>query len=164
MIRKTALLTGIAGAFLFAAPAFAQDATTPQTPEPAPAEAAAAQPQSLTLTPGSTVKSADGSELGKLVGAQNGASGQELTVRGADGSVRAVPVAGIRQDGADIVVNATLSDFQSAAPIGGEPSAPPAPDAATPPAPLPDADDADADAAQPDPASPPVDEPTAPQA
>lgn len=85
MIRKTALLTGIAGAFLIAAPAFAQDATTPQTPEPAPAEAAAAQPQSLTLTPGSTVKGSDGAEIGKLVGVQNGANGQELTVRTADG-------------------------------------------------------------------------------
>ena len=132
MIRKTALLTGIAGAFLIAAPAFAQDATTPQTPEPAQAEAAPAQPQSLTLTPGSTVKSADGSELGKLVGAQAGASGQELTVRGADGSVRAVPVAGIRQDGADIVVNASLSDFQAAAPVAGDAPAPTPPvDAAT---------------------------------
>ncbi len=129
MIRKTALLTGIAGAFLIAAPALAQDATTPQTPEPATAEAAAAQPQSLTLTPGTVVKSADGSELGKLVGAQNGPSGQELTVRGADGSVRPVPVAGIRQDGDAIVVNASLSDFQAASPIAGE-----APAAATPPA------------------------------
>ena len=132
MIRKTALLTGIAGAFLFAAPVLAQDATTSQTPEPAAAEATAAQPQSLTLTPGSTVKSADGSELGKLVGAQAGASGQELTVRGADGSVRAVPVAGIRQDGADIVVNASLSDFQAAAPVAGDAPAPTPPvDAAT---------------------------------
>ena len=145
MIRKTALLTGIAGAFLIAAPAFAQDATTPQTPEPTPAEAAPARPQSLTLTPGATVRSADGAELGKLVGAQNGASGQELTVRGADGSVRPVPVAGIRQDGDAIVVNASLSDFQAAAPIGGE-----APAEATPPA------DA-ADAAEP--AQPPADEP-----
>ena len=132
MIRKTALLTGIAGAFLIAAPVLAQDATTPQTPEPATAEAPAAQPQSLTLTPGATVKSADGSELGKLVGAQAGASGQELTVRGADGSVRAVPVAGIRQDGADIVVNASLSDFQAAAPVAGDAPAPTPPvDAAT---------------------------------
>ena len=129
MIRKTALLTGIAGAFLIAAPVFAQDATTPQTPEPATAEAPAAQPQSLTLTPGATVKSADGSELGKLVGAQNGASGQELTVRGADGSVRPVAVAGIRQDGDAIIVNASLSDFQAAAAIASE-----APAEATPPA------------------------------
>lgn len=133
MIRKTALLTGIAGAFLIAAPVLAQDATTPQTPEPATAEAAAAQPQSLTLTPGTVVKSADGSELGRLVGAQNGPSGQELTVRGADGSVRPVPVAGIRQDGDAIVVNASLSDFQAASPIAGE-----APAAATPPVDTPD--------------------------
>ena len=150
MIRKTALLTGIAGAFLIAAPAFAQDATTPQTPEPAPAEASAAQPQNLTLTPGATVKSADGSELGKLVGAQNGAAGQELTVRGADGSVRPVPVAGIRQDGDAIVVNASLADFQAAAPIGGE-----APTEATPPADATDAPPAE-------PVEPPAaDEPTA---
>ena len=155
MIRKTALLTGIAGAFLFAAPVLAQDATTSQTPEPAAAEATAAQPQSLTLTPGSTVKSADGSELGKLVGAQAGASGQELTVRGADGSVRAVPVAGIRQDGADIVVNASLSDFQAAAPVAGDAPAPTPPvDAAT---------DAPAEPADPvEPVEPPAaDEPTA---
>ena len=154
MIRKTALLTGIAGAFLFAAPVLAQDATTPQTPEPAAAEAPAAQPQSLTLTPGTTVKSADGSELGKLVGAQNGASGQELTVRGADGSVRAVAVAGIRPDGADIVVNASLSDFQAAAVIAGQ-----APAEATPPA---DATDATPPAEPVEPDSPPKpDEPTA---
>ena len=136
MIRKTALLTGIAGAFLIAAPAFAQDATTPQTPEPATAEAAPAQPQSLTLTPGATVKSADGSELGKLVGAQNGASGQELTVRGADGVVRAVSVAGIRQDGDAIIVDAGLSDFQAGAPVGdeAEPAEAASPADATPPA------------------------------
>lgn len=144
MIRKTALLTGIAGAFLIAAPAFAQDATTPQTPEPAPAEAAAAQPQSLTLTPGATVKGADGAEIGKLVGVQNGANGQELTVRTADGQVRPVPLAGIRQDGADIVVDASASDVQSAAPIASD-AAEPTPDAA-----------ADAPAAD----APPADEPT----
>ena len=142
MIRKTALLTGIAGALFIAAPAFAQDATTPQTPEPAPAEAAAAQPQSLTLTPGSTVKSADGSEIGKLVGVQNGANGQELTVRTADGQVRPVPLAGIRQDGADIVVEATASDVQSATPIAAD-TAEPTPDAAAdaPPADAPPADE-----------------------
>ncbi|WP_024355037.1 hypothetical protein [Brevundimonas naejangsanensis] len=129
MIRKTALLTGIAGALFIAAPAFAQDATTSQTPEPAPAEAAAAQPQSLTLTPGTTVKSADGSEIGKLVGVQNGANGQELTVRTADGQVRPVPLAGIRQDGSDIVVDASASDVQSAPPIPSD-TAEPTPDSA----------------------------------
>ena len=146
MIRKTALLTGIAGAFLIAAPAFAQDATTPQTPEPAPAEAAAAQPQSLTLTPGSTVKGAGGAEIGKLVGVQNGANGQELTVRTADGQVRPVPLAGIRQDGADIVVDASASDIQSAAPIASD-TTEPTPDAAAdaPPADAPPADAPTAD-------------------
>jgi len=129
MNRKTALLTGLAGAFLIAAPVFAQDATTPQTPEPAPAEAPAAQPQSLTLSPGATVKSADGTEIGKLVGVQNGAGGQELTVRTPDGQIRPVPLAGIRQDGADIVVDATLSDVQSAAPIASQDTAQPTPDA-----------------------------------
>lgn len=142
MNRKTALLTGIAGAFLIAAPVFAQDATTPQTPEPAPAEAPAAQPQSLTLSPGATVKSADGTEIGKLVGVQNGAGGQELTVRTADGQVRPVPLAGIRQDGADIVVDATLSDVQSAAPIASQDTARPTPDAEpVPPADTPDSDE-----------------------
>ena len=137
MIRKTALLTGIAGALFIAAPAFAQDATTPQTPEPAPAEAAAAQPQSLTLTPGSTVKGSDGAEIGKLVGVQNGANGQELTVRTTDGQVRPVPLAGIRQDGSDIVVDASASDVQSASPIAQEEPVP------TPDAPAADAAPAD---------------------
>jgi len=145
MIRKTALLTGIAGALFIAAPAFAQDATTSQTPEPAPAEAAAAQPQSLTLTPGSTIKSADGSEIGKLVGVQNGANGQELTVRTADGQVRPVPLAGIRQDGSDIVVDASASDIQSAPPIASD-TAEPTPDATdTPPADAPPADEPTSD-------------------
>ncbi|RZJ25965.1 MAG: superoxide dismutase, partial [Brevundimonas sp.] len=31
MMRKTALLTGVAGLFLMTAPAFAQDSTAPQT-------------------------------------------------------------------------------------------------------------------------------------
>lgn len=146
MIRKTALLTGIAGAFLIAAPAFAQDATTPQTPEPAPAEAPAAEPQSLTLTPGSTVKGGDGAEIGQLVGVQNGANGQELTVRTTDGQVRPVPLAGIRQDGADIVVDATLSDVQAASPIPAD-TAEPIPDAATdaPPADEPTSDEPNGD-------------------
>jgi len=123
MIRKTALLSGIAGALMFAAPALAQEA--PQDADaPATATQEAAQPQSLTLTPGTAVKSADGTELGKLVGVQNGASGQELTVRGADGSVRPVSVAGIKQQGTDIVVDATASDFQTAAPIAGAEPAP----------------------------------------
>ncbi|MNV31347.1 hypothetical protein D3C71_1226500 [compost metagenome] len=72
-------------------------------------------------------------------------------MRGADGSVRPVPVAGIRQDGDAIVVNATLSDFQAAAPVAGE-----AP-AATPPV-----DSTDAPAEPTEPVEPPAaDEPTA---
>ena len=130
MIRKTALLTGIAGALLIAAPAFAQE-TQPQD-QNATEAAATAQPQSLTLNPGATVKSADGSELGKLVGARNGNNGQELTVRGSDGIVRPVGLAGIRQDGADIVVDATVADFNAAAPVeGSEPAPAPTPADAT---------------------------------
>ena len=122
MIRKTALLSGIAGTLLFAAPALAQEA--PQDASAAaPAAQEAAQPQSLTLNPGAVVKSADGTELGQLVGVQNGASGQELTVRGADGSVRPVSVAGIKQDGTGVIVDATAADFQSATPIEQAPAA-----------------------------------------
>lgn len=146
MIRKAALLYSMTGAMMIAAPAFAQEQPQDMATPPAPAESTAA-PQSLTLNPGATVKSADGSELGKLVGAQNGANGQELTVRGADGVVRAVALNGIRQEGSDIVVGATLSDFQSAAPIAGQE---PAMDTAT-------ADDADADTT----ADTPADEPKA---
>ena len=69
---------------------------------------------------------------------------------GPHGSVRPVPVAGIRQEGDAIVVNASLADFQSAAPIGGE-----APAEAAPPADATDAPPAE-------PVEPPAaDEPTA---
>uniref|UniRef100_UPI0025C5E1F7 beta-ketoacyl synthase N-terminal-like domain-containing protein n=1 Tax=Brevundimonas sp. TaxID=1871086 RepID=UPI0025C5E1F7 len=89
MTIKNILLAGSAVAFLTAAPAMAQD-TTPPAPAPA-----AAQAPSLTLTPGATVRGADG-ELGKLEGVRNNAEGkQELTVRGADGQVRGVPLAGM---------------------------------------------------------------------
>lgn len=136
MIRKNALLAGLAGAFVFAAPALAQDAasTTP------PAAEQPAQPSSLTLTPGASVKSKDGTELGKLVGVQTGASGQELTVRGDDGQVRGVAVTGIEAQGSDIMIDATLADFQAATAIAEQTpaNAAPADDAApadqTPPA------------------------------
>lgn len=125
-MRKTALLTGVAGLFLMTAPAFAQDGTAPQTP-PAPATAAPAaaeQPQSLTLQPGSDVKGSDGALLGKLEGARNTESGQELTVRGADGTLRGIPVSGgVRQDGAGVAVGWTSAQFSAATAIG---------DAATP--------------------------------
>lgn len=129
MTIKNILLAGSAVAFLTAAPAMAQD-TTPPAPAPA-----AAQAPSLTLTPGATVRGADG-ELGKLEGVQtNGQGQQELTVRGADGQVRGVPLAGIRQDGADVVVGFTKAEYDAAAQVTGAPTAnPPAAESSTPPA------------------------------
>lgn len=137
-MRKTALLTGVAGLLLMTAPAFAQDAAmqTPPAPaaatQPAPATpSAAAQPQNLTLQPGADVKGSDGSVLGKLEGARNTEAGQELTVRGPDGQLRGVPVAGgVRQDGAGVAVGWTSAQFAAAAAIEGE--ATPASDDAAP--------------------------------
>ncbi len=160
-MRKTALLTGVAGLFLMTAPAFAQDAAAPQTPA-APAEAAAGQPATLTLQPGSNVKGADGTVLGQLEGARNTEAGQELTVRGADGQLRGVPVSGgVRQDGEGVAVGWTSAQFSAAPSITdsaadvAEPAAPPMPDepAMAPPTPptLPtDADAAEGNAAEPD--------------
>lgn len=132
-MRKTALLlSGAAGLFLMTAPAFAQDSTAPQTP---PASTQTAQPQTLSLNPGAVVKGTDGAELGTLEGARSTPAGQELTVRGADGQLRGVPVArGVEQDGAGVIVGLTASDFAAAPAIEGAapaPSANPAP----PPAP-----------------------------
>ncbi len=123
-MRKTALLTGAAGLFLMTAPAFAQDSTAPQTPPaaaPAAAPAATEQPQSLTLEPGSDVMGSDGSTLGKLEGARNTAAGQELTVRGADGVLRGVPVSGgVRQEGEGVAVGWTSAQFNAAAAISDD--------------------------------------------
>ena len=81
---KTAILSSAAAAFLIASPALAQE-IAPAAPA---TQDAPAQP-SLSLTPGTSVHGPDG-ELGKLEGVQNNASGaQELTVRGADGQLRA---------------------------------------------------------------------------
>lgn len=127
-MRKTALLTGVAGLFLMTAPAFGQDSTAPQTQEPAPAAAAAAaQPAAeqptLTLQPGSDVKGSDGTVLGQLEGARNTEAGQELTVRGTDGQLRGVPVAGgVRQDGEGVAVGWTTAQF-AAAPAITDPAA-----------------------------------------
>ncbi len=158
-MRKTALLTGVAGLFLMTAPAFAQDSTAPQTPPPAE-QPAAAQPQSLTLNPGQTVRGSDGSELGKLVGARTTETGQELTVRGTDGQIRGVPTAGITQQGADVAVGWTTAEFQAAPPIADD-AAVPAAEPAAPAAP------ADPSMTSPDPVEPaaPVAEPmTSPSA
>ena len=103
-MRKTALFSGAAGLFLFAAPAaFAQDPAMQTPPPVTPSAAEQSQPQSLTLMPGMAVRGSDGQELGKLEGARQTASGQELTVRGADGQLRGVPVSGLTQDGEVVV-------------------------------------------------------------
>ncbi|CAN5369613.1 hypothetical protein BH10PSE1_BH10PSE1_29760 [soil metagenome] len=148
MIRKTVLLTGIAGLMLTAAPAFAQDAMNPPSASPAPTESAAptqssapAQPGTLQLQPGSDVKGSDGAVLGKLEGVQNNAAGeQELTVRGAEGKLRGVPLGGLKQEGAGVAVAWSLTEY-TAAPEIAEPAKPEAapaseaaPEPATPPA------------------------------
>ena len=123
MTIKTALLAS-AAAFMIAAPALAQEAPAAAPAQtPAPAEAASSQ-QSLSLNPGSSVSGPDG-ELGKLEGVQNNAEGkQELTVRGADGQLRAVPLSGIRQENGGVAVAYTKAEFDAAAAIPGAPAAP----------------------------------------
>lgn len=118
MIRKTTLLAGVAGAVLFAAPALAQDATAQQ---PAPATAPAPAQGSLTIAPGSDVKSENGARLGALEGVRTNAAGQqELEVRGDDGQLRAVPLGGLRQDGDALVVALTPEQYQAAPVVQSE--------------------------------------------
>ena len=138
MIRKTVLLAGVAAALLTAAPAFAQDAAAP-----APAAQAAAS-GSIQLQPGSSVKGSDGSVLGTLEGVQSNAAGeQELTVRGADGDLRGVPLGGLTQQGADVVVGISSAEFNTApvveesAPASTDGTAPTASDPAANPTPAP---------------------------
>jgi hypothetical protein len=150
-MRKTALLTSVAGFLLMTAPAFAQD-TAPQTPPPASPPAAEASP-SLTLNPGQTVRGSDGAELGKLVGARNTPAGQELVVRGSDGQLRGVPTAGIAQQGSDITVSVSSGQFQSSPAIAD--GAPPASEGPPPAEPTEPAEEPA------EPATPPA-EPTAP--
>lgn len=134
MIRKTALLAGVAGAMLFAAPALAQD-TTQTTAAPS---AQTATPPTLTIQPGATVKGEGGVELGKLQGVRTNAAGQqELEVRGADGQLRAVPLGGLQQDGDGLSVAWSKAQYDAAAVI--QPSAPASvPTDAAPPATAPD--------------------------
>lgn len=142
---KTALLAGAVGAVLTAAPALAQEAAAPAQETAAPAQ------QSLQLTPGATVRGPDGA-LGQLEGVQANAEGdQELTVRGADGQLRAVPLGGIRQEGADVVVAYTKAEYDAAAPIAG---AAPAPAAAPSSDPLADPTTPDPSSTMTDPADP----------
>lgn len=145
MTIKTFFLASAAATVLTAAPALAQETQ----PAQAPATAPAAQP-SLSLTPGSTVRGPDG-DLGKLEGVRTNAEGkQELTVRGADGQLRGVPLAGIRQDGEAVAVAYTKADFDAAAPIAGAPAASEPTDPAAPPA------------SDPSMTTPPTSEPTPP--
>ena len=141
MIRKTVLLAGVTAAFLTAAPAFAQDAAAPAT---APQTAPAAAQGSLQLQPGASVKGSDGTVLGALEGVQSNAAGeQELTVRGTDGNLRGVPLGGLRQEGADVVVGWSSAEFntapvvEDAAPAGENGDVPAAGDPVTNPAPAP---------------------------
>lgn len=86
-------------------------------------DAAAEAPPPINLEPGAPVKGSDGAVLGHLQDVQvNAAGAQELLVRGADRRLRAVPLTGIRQDGAGVAVDWKLSDFQAATPINETPA------------------------------------------
>ncbi|MDQ1154681.1 hypothetical protein [Brevundimonas sp. SORGH_AS_0993] len=136
MTIKTFFLASAAATVLTAAPALAQEA---QQPAADPASASAAQP-SLSLTPGATVRGPDG-DLGTLEGVRTNAEGrQELTVRGGDGQLRGVPLAGIRQDGQAVAVAYTKAEFDAAAPIADTTAAPAAAEP-TDPAAAPTSDD-----------------------
>jgi len=158
MFAKTALLTGAAVLMLSAAPALAQDAMTPPAPEvptpatqsPAPTPAPAA-PGTMQIQPGSDVKGSDGTTLGKLEGVQTVAGAQQLKVRGTDGVLRGVSLAGLKQDGAGVAVAATSAEFQAAPAIDE-----PAPATATPPAADEMTPDAEPDASEPDATTPPT--------
>lgn len=133
MIRKTTLLAGVAGAVLFAAPALAQDAAPTQDTPPASPQPAAQG--TLTIQPGSDVKSESGARLGALEGVRtNDAGQQELEVRGDDGQLRAVPLGGLRQDGDALVVALTPEQYQAAPVVQseGDDDASQTPDAMTP--------------------------------
>ena len=161
MIFKTALLTSIAGLMLTAAPALAQEATPPAPTEssiPTPSQAQtppapAAQPGTLQIQPGSDVKGSDGTVLGKLEGVRNNDAGeQELTVRGADGQLRGVPLGGLRQDGAGVVVGWTSAEYTAAPAIAAETDTT---EEATPPATdEPSSDSAETETADPAPTEP----------
>ena len=135
MIRKTVLLAGVTAALMTAVPAIAQDAA-------APAAQAAPASGSIQLQPGSSVRGSDGTVLGTLEGVQSNAAGeQELTVRGADGDLRGVPLGGLTQQGADVLVGWSSTEFNTApvveesapattdgtAPTPGDPAANPMP-------------------------------------
>ena len=151
MFAKTALLTGAAVLMLSAAPALAQDQMTPPAPETQAPTQAPAAPGTMQIQPGSDVKGSDGTVLGKLEGVQTVAGAQQLKVRGADGVLRGVSLAGLKQDGAGVAVAATTAEFQAAPAINE-----PAPAATTPPAADEPTPDAAPDASAPEPTTPPT--------
>lgn len=169
MFRKTVLLAGVTAAFLTAAPALAQDAPAMPAQAAPPSAAPAAAPEgSIQLQPGSSVKGSDGTVLGTLEGVQSNAAGeQELTVRGPDGDLRGVPLAGLSQQGADVIVGWSSMEFNAATVVEEEAStgetemAPPAAPAPTPSAtpgmtPAPTEPATPNTAAQPDGSTPPT--------
>jgi hypothetical protein len=116
MIRKTALLTSVAGALMFAAPAFAQEAPIEDPMAQAPVEQPAAEPEANgTVEPGAEVRAADGASLGILEGAGVDASGQQtLQIRSADGQLREAPIDGAGLDNGAVVLAWTEAEFEAA--------------------------------------------------
>ncbi|MFN4296135.1 MAG: superoxide dismutase [Brevundimonas sp.] len=116
MIRKTALLTGVAGALMFAAPALAQEIPTDDPMAQAPVEQPMAEPEaSGSVAPGAEVRAADGATLGILEGAGVDASGQQtLQIRTADGQLREAPIDGAGLDGGAVVLAWTAAEFEAA--------------------------------------------------
>ena len=138
MIRKTALLTGVAGALMFAAPAFAQDmtqdpATDPMAQPPA-AESEATAEQSGSVAPGAQVTSSDGASLGILEGAGVDAAGQQtLQVRAEDGQLREAPIDGATLDNGAVVLTWTEAPLPGESDVTEEPK--PEPETLTEPTP-----------------------------
>lgn len=121
MIRKTALLAGVAGALMIAAPALAQETTQdpaadPMTQtEPMTDSAQAEAEASSSVAPGAEVKASDGATLGILEGAGVDASGQQtLQIRGSDGQLREAPIDGAALDNGAVVLTWTEAEFQAA--------------------------------------------------
>lgn len=106
----------------------------------------------LVLTPGTPVVGTQGAALGTLQGAGQAPDGSyNIHVKAADGQVKAVPAAGLTQQGGNIVTAWTQAEFD-AAPVDAAATAEATATAPTAPA----GEDADADAT----AEPATDEPT----
>jgi hypothetical protein len=118
MIRKTALMAGVAGALMMAAPALSQEtiqdpATDPMTQTEPMTEAEVEAEASV--APGAEVKASDGASLGILEGAGVDAAGQQtLQIRGSDGQLREAPIAGAALDNGAVVLTWTEAEFEAA--------------------------------------------------